>query len=125
MYHRQQSIFLKADVPCINEVCEARVNSVCPIRVGDFRFVYLDKSVIVGQGKSPLLVLFILLLICLSVILLYARTGGKMPNIWLSQIQLTYLQCQILASRYLSTCMAANFEPYPNPLQSFSPYCYS
>jgi len=42
--------FMKANVPCINEVREARVSSIRPLKIHDFGFIYLDKSVMIGQG---------------------------------------------------------------------------
>ncbi|KIM79928.1 hypothetical protein PILCRDRAFT_73649 [Piloderma croceum F 1598] len=57
---RRRNLFMKANVPCINEVGEACVSSIRPLKINDFGFIYLDKSVMIGQ-----------------VVALYAKTGGK------------------------------------------------
>ena len=41
---------MKADVLCINEVREARVSSIRPLKIDDFGFIYIDKSIMIGQG---------------------------------------------------------------------------
>jgi len=41
---------MKANVPRINEICEAHASSIQPLKIDDLGFIYLDKSVIIGQG---------------------------------------------------------------------------
>ena len=47
-------MFAQAAVPCLNAVAEARVNTVHPLKIGDFGFVYTKKAIMVGQGKGIL-----------------------------------------------------------------------
>jgi hypothetical protein len=42
-------MFAQAAVPFIDAVTEACVSAVCPLKIGDFGFVYTKKSIMVGQ----------------------------------------------------------------------------
>ena len=47
-------MFAEALVPCLNEVAEARVSAIRPLKIGDFGFVYTKKVIMVGQGTDIL-----------------------------------------------------------------------
>jgi hypothetical protein len=43
-------VFVKANVPRINDVAEARISAVRPLKIGDFGFVYTKNAIIAAQG---------------------------------------------------------------------------
>lgn len=47
---RRRTVFVKAAVPCIDEVAEARVSAVRPLKIGDYGFVYTKGSIMAAQG---------------------------------------------------------------------------
>ena len=54
MAKHRRTVFAQAAVPCLNAVAEARINTVRPLKIGDFGFVYTKKAIMVGQGKGIL-----------------------------------------------------------------------
>ena len=47
---RRRNVFIKANVPCINDVAEARISAVRPLKIVDFGFVYTKNAIMAAQG---------------------------------------------------------------------------
>ena len=63
---------MQAAVPCLNVVAEARVNTVCLLKIRDFGFVYTKKVIMVALAMNCAVILIIFQVISLS-----SKTGGK------------------------------------------------
>lgn len=50
---RRRNIFTMAAVPCNNEVAEARVSAVRPLKIGDYGFVYTKNWIMAAEGIFP------------------------------------------------------------------------
>ena len=46
----QRNVFIKANVLCINNVAEARISAIRPLKIGDFGFVYTKNAIMAAQG---------------------------------------------------------------------------
>ena len=47
---RRRNAFAKLAVPRVNDVAEARISAVRPLKIGDFGFVYTKNAIMAAQG---------------------------------------------------------------------------
>jgi hypothetical protein len=57
---------VKARVPRLAELIDARVTNFCPFQVGDYGFIATDNGVMIGKGTHKLISLFPLVFLQVS-----------------------------------------------------------
>ena len=105
-------MFIKANVLCINNVAEACISAVRPLKIGDFGFVYTKNAIMAAQGTIPvefLLVNYLFILHGLLVIALYSKMAGK--NAKHGAITDSSTIAAVSVYNYSSTCMDSSFVP--------------
>ena len=78
-------MFIKANTPCINDIVEAHISTVRPLKIGDFGFVYTKNAIMAAQGTIPvefLLINYLFILHSLLVIALYSKMARKKSQTW-------------------------------------------
>jgi hypothetical protein len=68
---------VKAKVPRLAELIDARVTSFCPLQVGDYGFIVTDNGVMIGKSTHKFFLSLLFTKKCLVVVAFSSKSGGK------------------------------------------------